>query len=127
MLPVQLSPVRELLASLHEAFTPLADVEETDEAFTVEIELPGVKLEDVSVELAGSHLTVTGERKERQRVGILRRQTRTVGHFRYEVALPGEVEEAGVQASLNEGVLTVRVPKAASERPRRIPVKLGSA
>ena len=104
------------------AFTPLADLEETDEAYLAEIELPGVKIEDLSVEVAGRRLTVTGERKERERVGILRRRTRTVGRFHYEVILPGEVDEESVSASLHEGVLTVRVPKPASERPRRIPV-----
>jgi HSP20 family protein len=104
------------------AFTPLADLEETDDAYLAEIELPGVKLEDLAVEVAGRRLTVTGERKERERVGILRRRTRTVGRFHYEVLLPGEVDEEGVTATLHEGVLTVRVPKPASERPRRIPV-----
>ena len=104
------------------AFTPLADLEETDEAYLAEIELPGVKLEDLSVEVAGHRLTVAGERKERERVGILRRRTRTVGRFHYEVILPGEVDEEGVTASLHDGVLTVRVPKPAGERPRRIPV-----
>ena len=68
---------------------------------------------------------VTGERKERERVGILRRRTRTVGRFHYEVLLPGEVDEEAVEASLHEGVLTVRVPKPLSERPRRIPVRQG--
>ena len=113
------------LLSSSGAFTPLADLEETDESYVAEIELPGVKLEDLSVEVAGPRLTVTGERKERERVGILRRRTRTVGRFRYEVLLPGEVEEDGVEASLHEGVLTVRVPKPARERPRRIPVTHG--
>ena len=108
------------------AFTPLADLEETDEAYVAEIELPGVKLEDLSVEVAGRRLTVTGERKERERVGILRRRTRTVGRFHYEVLLPGEVDEEGVTAALHEGVLTVTVPKPASERPRRIKVVQGS-
>ena len=108
------------------AFTPLADLEETDEAYVAEIELPGVQLEDLSVEVAGSRLTVAGERKERERVGILRRRTRTVGRFHYEVLLPGEVEAEQVEASLHEGVLAVRVPKTARERPRRIPVTHGA-
>ena len=103
-------------------FTPLADVEETDDAYLVEIELPGVKRDDVSLEVAGRRLSVSGERKERERVGILRRRTRTVGQFNYEVLLPGEVDEEGVSASMDEGVLTVRVPKPASARPRRIAI-----
>ncbi len=110
------------LPALAGAFTPLADVEESDDAYVVEIELPGVKRDDVSVEVAGQRLTVSGERKERERVGILRRRTRTVGRFHYEVVLPGDVDDEGVSASIDEGVLTVRVPKPASDRPRRIPI-----
>jgi HSP20 family protein len=110
------------LMSLAGAFTPLADVEETDDAYLVEIELAGVKQEDLSVEIAGSRLTVTGERKERERAGILRRRTRTVGRFHYEVDLPGRVEEDEVSADMHEGVLTVRLPKVAADRPRRIAV-----
>jgi HSP20 family protein len=105
-----------------EAFIPLADVEETDDAYVVELELPGVKKRDIDISLAGRRLTVTGERKEKERSGILRRRTRSVGRFRFEVLLPGDVDEDGVTASLAEGELTVRVPKATSERPRRIEV-----
>ena len=110
------------LPSLDGGFTPLADVEETDDAYVVEVELPGVKRDDVSIEVAGRRLTVSGERKERERVGILRRRTRTVGRFHYEVVVPREVEEDEVSASMDEGVLIVRLPKPASARPRRIPV-----
>ena len=116
------SQLDSLLSGWDGAFTPLADVEETDEAYVAEIELPGVGADDLSVEVAGRRLTVTGERKEKERVGILRKRTRTVGRFHYEVLLPGDVDEENVHASLEDGVLTVRVPKPASQRPRRIPV-----
>ena len=114
------------LPSLAEGFTPLADVEETDDAYMVEIELPGVKRDDVSLEVGGRRLTVSGERKERERIGILRRRTRTVGRFHYEVVLraraPGDVNGDNVSASMDEGVLTVRLPKPASQRSRRIAI-----
>jgi HSP20 family protein len=82
-----------------------------------------VRKEDISVEMSGRRLVVTGERKEKERKGILRRQTRTVGQFRYEVVLPGDVNDAGIEASLDHGVLSIRVPKADAERPRRITVQ----
>jgi HSP20 family protein len=111
------------LPSIGEGFTPLADVEESDDAYTVELELPGVKKDDISVEVSERRVVVSGERKERERTGILRRRTRSVGRFHYEVNLPSAVDDEGVEASLNEGVLSVRVPKAASERPRRIEIR----
>ena len=118
-----LDPWRQLPGLIGEVFTPLADVEETSDAYTVEIELAGVKKDDLDIEIAGRRLSVSGERKERERVGILRRRERVVGRFHYEVVLPGEVEEDGIEAHLDDGVLTVRVPKPASERPRRIEVR----
>ena len=105
-----------------EVFTPLADVEETDDAYVVDLELPGVKKDDVEIEIAGRRLTVTGERRERQRVGIFRRRSRVTGRFRYEITLPGDVDDDHVEANLDEGVLTVRIAKPASQRARRIPI-----
>ena len=113
----------EPTSSIGDVFIPMADVEESDDAYLVEVELPGVKREDVSLEVSGRQLTVSGERKERERVGILRKRTRSVGRFQYQVTLPGQGDEAGVEASMDEGVLSVRVPKAVAERPRRIEVK----
>ncbi|MFP5378098.1 MAG: Hsp20/alpha crystallin family protein [Acidimicrobiia bacterium] len=114
---------RRLPDALGDGFTPLADVEETSDGYTVEIELAGVDKDDLDIEVAGRRLTVTGERRERERVGILRRRERVVGRFRYEVVLPGDVEEGGVEAHMDRGVLTVRLPKPASERARRIEVR----
>jgi HSP20 family protein len=103
-------------------FTPLADVEETEDAYLIEVELPGVKREDLDIEIADRRVSVRGERKENERVGILRRRERTVGRFHYEVTLPGAVEDDAVEAHLDDGVLTVQLPKPASERPRRIEI-----
>lgn len=111
-----------LPSSLSRGFAPLADVEETDEAFLVEIDLAGVHREDVNIELSGRRLVVSVERKERERARILRKRTRTVGRFHYEVVLPGELNDDDVSATLDKGALSVRVAKAASERPRRITV-----
>lgn len=114
---------RQLPSVLGDAFVPLADVEETPEAYLVEIELPGVNKGDLDIEIAGRRLIVTGERKERQRRGILRTRERTVGRFHYEVTLPGDVDESAIEANLGEGVLTVRAPKPERDRPRRIEVR----
>jgi HSP20 family protein len=104
--------------------TPLVDIEETDDAWILEAEVPGVRREDVNVEVNGSELAITGEIKERERKGILRRRTRPVGRFEFRVTLPGleHADVDNIDASLNDGVLTVRVPKGEAARSRRIEV-----
>ena len=103
-------------------WSPLADVEETDDAYTVELDLPGVAREDVDIQLDDRRLTVSGDIQEKERTGILHRRTRRVGRFHYSVTLPGDVDADGVTAQLHEGVLTVRVPKSAQAKPRRIAI-----
>ena len=98
-------------------------MEERDDAYVVEIELPGVDKRDIDISIFNRRLTITGERKEKERVGIVRRRTRSVGKFTYDIQLPGDVDEDDAGASLADGVLTVRVPKAASERAHRVAVK----
>jgi HSP20 family protein len=104
------------------SWAPLADVEETEDAYSVEIELPGVKRDDIDIRLSDRELTVWGEVKEKERTGILRRRTRRVGHFQYSVTLPADVDADDVSARLDDGVLTVRVPKSAQAKPRRIEI-----
>ena len=104
-------------------WSPLVDIEETDDAWLVEAELPGVKQEDIDVELSDAELTISGELKERERKGILRRRTRRTGQFDYRVTLPGEADAERIEASLQEGVLTVRVPKPERARRRRIEIR----
>jgi HSP20 family protein len=104
------------------AWLPAADVSEIDAAYVVEIELPGVRPEDVDVELDGNELVVTGEVKERQREGLLRRRTRRIGNFEYRVTLPGDLRADDVEASLAHGLLTVHVPKAQTTKHSKIEV-----
>lgn len=104
------------------AWTPLADVTETDEAFHVEIELPGVKSKDIDVEASGQELVVTGEIKERERQGVLRRSTRRTGAFEYRLRLPGEVDTDKINAQMSDGVLSITIPKAEVARPRRVEI-----
>jgi HSP20 family protein len=101
---------------------PPADIEETADAFVIEVDLPGVAKSDVQVEHAGRQVIITAERRERERVGQLRTGTCRVGTFRLVIDLPCDTSESGVGAALADGVLTVRVPKLNPAATRRIPV-----
>jgi HSP20 family protein len=104
-------------------WVPAVDIEELEDAYVVEAEVPGVKREDVNIEVSGNELTISGEIKVREREGIIRRRTRRVGEFEFRVVLPNEVNAEGIDAKLNDGVLTVRIPKAERAQRRRIEVK----
>lgn len=103
-------------------WTPAVDIEETDDAFVVEAELPGVNREDIDVELDESQLVIHGEIKERERRGVLRRQTRRTGRFDYRVVLPGQVDVDEVDASLKDGVLRLELHKSEASRSRHIEI-----
>jgi HSP20 family protein len=105
------------------AWIPVTDIEETDDAWVIEAELPGVNRKDVNVEMRDSELIISGEIKEKERKGVLRRQTRKTGEFEYRVTLPGDSDAEHIEANLHDGVLTVRVPKTEQAKPRRIEVK----
>jgi HSP20 family protein len=109
------------------AWTPPVDIEETDDAWIVEAELPGVSGDDINVEVHDNEVAITGEIKERERKGILRRRTRRVGEFEFRVQLPGPIDADSLDARLDGGVLTLTVPKPQNARPRRIAVQDGSA
>jgi HSP20 family protein len=117
--------VRAPLGVVNGVRTPMVDVdvEETEEAWIVEAELPGAGPKDVKVELRDSELSITGETEERERKGILRRRTRRAGRFDLRVRLAGEVDAEHIDAKLHSGVLTVRVPKAGQPRSHEIEVK----
>ena len=104
-------------------WSPLVDIEEQDDAYVLEAELPGVRRDDIEIELVGNELTISGELKQKQRTGIVRRQTRRTGRFDYRVTLPEQVDADKIEASLAEGVLTVRVPKSERAQRKKITIR----
>ncbi len=105
-------------------WVPMADVSETDDAYTVEVELPGVRKDQVNVNLSDRELVISGEipEPEEEEGGQRRRRSRRTGRFEFRTVLPGEVNPDGVSAALSDGVLSVKIPKAEEAKPRRIEV-----
>ena len=95
------------------------------DAFVVEAELPGFRSEDVAVTVEKDVLTLTGKRPAEPREGFsVHRRERPETRLAQSFAMPGRVDAERVEATLEKGVLTVRLPKAADARPRQIAVKV---
>ena len=110
------------------AFAPALDVEESEDGFTLHVELPGVAPEDVEVSLEESVLTITGERRfyDEKDVDGFKRVERHFGRFHRAVRLPDRVNGDQVEAEYAHGMLTISVPKAEEAKPRRIEVRASS-
>lgn len=105
---------------------PAVDIAENDKELVVAADLPGVKLEDVKVEIEDGTLTLSGSRKfenEDQKNGYHRIE-RNYGEFRRAFALPDSVDATKVAATFENGVLKVTLPKTEVARPRTIKVEI---
>jgi len=104
---------------------PALNVWEDEGSYTAEAELPGFRLEDVEVNVRGSELSISGERKPEEKEGMTwHRRERGFGKFHRALEFPLPVDAEKVQASLKNGVLTVTLPKAEAAKPRKIQVRL---
>jgi HSP20 family protein len=104
-------------------FAPGGELHETDEAFTVELDLPGVDKGDITIDISGRRLMVHGSRTAKEHKGVMRHSTRITGSFRYEAVLPVPVDERAVSAALKDGVLTITLPKSTTAKATHIEVK----
>lgn len=110
---------------LTKGFDASLDMSENNDAIEIRMDVPGIRPEEIEVELAGNQLRITGERKEEteQKDKTFHRIERHSGSFSRTVTLPCEVNEGQVQASCENGVLTVSLPKCESAKPQKIAVK----
>ena len=97
--------------------SPLTDVRETEKEYVVEVEMPGVKKEDVKVDVSGEVLRIRGEtsRDETSEAGGLRRSERWRGTFERHLRLPRDTDADGIRARHENGVVSVTVPKKAPQ------------
>jgi HSP20 family protein len=107
--------------------TPPIDVEETEDAYAVDVDLPNVDPQDISLEMRGEELRISGAFQQQSRGGIVRRQNRQQGEFEYMIDLPSDIDADRVEAKYANGVLTVSVGKTKDQQPRRIEIRGGQA
>lgn len=123
-----LSPLQRLEPADNGFFAPRVDIHETAEEYEICAELPGVKREDIQVELDDGVLTITAESRREQRdeqQGRVIRQERRYGKYMRSFNLGGDIEDGKVGASFDNGILKVRVPKAKEAKPRQRRIEIG--
>jgi HSP20 family protein len=111
------------------AWAPALDISERKDAYLVTVELPGVEADDLQITLEDGLLTIQGERhfahdsSEQQ----FHRVERRYGAFRRSITLPDHVMADGIEATVENGVLQIMVPKMEEATPKRIQVRPGRA
>jgi HSP20 family protein len=111
------------------AWAPALDISERKDAYLVTVELPGVEVDDLQITLEDGLLTIQGERhfahdsSEQQ----FHRVERHYGAFRRSITLPAHVMADGIEATVDNGVLQIMVPKMEEATPKRIQVRPGRA
>ncbi len=133
MANIRRSPSTDLMRPFFDTFfermsgplrMPETDVTETESEIRVTMDLPGLRADDIDVELENNVLTISGERREetRESEGRFQLAERRWGEFSRSFVLPREVEGDKINAAYKDGVLNVTIPKAESARRRRIEV-----
>lgn len=119
---VERSPAQPNLSKWY----PAVDVLESKEHYLIRAELPGMKMEDIKVEVKDGTLTVSGEmKKEKPAEGVeYRHVERVAAKFWRSFGLPETVKQDGIEAGYKDGILEIRVPKAEKAKPRKIEVNV---
>ena len=125
------APVPDLFTAMPQpiGFMPAVEIAESADELTVTAELPGIDQKDVHVEIDGDLLTLRGEKQEERKEGDEKSEyhlvERSYGAFQRSFTLPRSVDPQKVTAGFDKGVLTVRLPKLAADRPRGRTIPIG--
>ena len=106
-------------------WTPAVDIKESDSDIRIDLELPGMKPEEVEITAENGLLTIRGEKRSERKEGDEGRYhvvERSYGTFLRTFTLPQGVDENQIQAEFNDGVLSIRIPKTALPQPKRIQI-----
>jgi HSP20 family protein len=109
------------------AFIPTVNTREGDDAYYIEVELPGVKKEDISIDVNENTLTISGERKVRDehKDDNFYKIESLYGKFERSFSLPEDVDSDKIEATSNNGVLEIKIPKVVKveKTPKKIEIK----
>jgi HSP20 family protein len=117
-------PVREMRSARR--WVPAMDLVETDDGFLLTADLPGLRRDDVAIEVADGVLTISGAREFRHETkkGAFHRIERSSGAFSRSLTLPKDIDPELIAARFEDGVLEVRIPKPEERRPRRVEISV---
>ena len=102
---------------------PSVNLTEDKDKYYVRAELPGMKAEELDIQVTGRNMSITGERKISAENAKYHRREREAGKFSRIIGLPGDIDGNKTEARLTDGILTVVIPKAEAAKPRQISVK----
>jgi HSP20 family protein len=109
------------------SFVPAAEMEETNDAIHLKLEVPGLEPKDINVEVTAESVSISGERKSETRIednGITRSEFR-YGRFERVIPLPSRIQNDKVYAEYKNGILSLTLPKAEDEKHKVVKVNVG--
>lgn len=104
---------------------PATDIEETNTHFDLSFDMPGMKKEDLNVEVNGRTLTISGKRERNVTDNKLHRSEKFYGEYRRTISLPENIKSDEIQAAYENGVLNIRLPKAQVQGAKKIEIGSG--
>jgi HSP20 family protein len=110
-------------------FVPAAELEETEDAIHLKLEVPGMEAKDLDIQVSADSVSITGERKSETKTekdGTIRSEFR-YGKFQRVIPLPSRVRNADVKAEYKDGILLLNLPKLEEEKNKVVKINLGES